>query len=101
METAKSIREDFLHQNAFDNIDTYSSFKKMVLLMELIRLFHEQAKDALENNVSIIDITVLPVRERIARAKFTPENNLDEFDKIKGEIEKSFQELKEKALAEV
>jgi len=54
-----------------------------------------------ENNVSILDITVLPVRERIARAKFTPEDNLDEFEKIKGEIEKSFQELKEKALAEV
>ncbi len=101
METAKSIREDFLHQNAFDDVDTYSSFKKMVLLMALIRLFHEHAKDALENNVSILDIAVLPVRERIARAKFIPEDNLDEFEVIEGEIEKSFQGLKEKVLAEV
>jgi V/A-type H+-transporting ATPase subunit A len=101
METAKSIREDFLHQNAFHEIDTYSSFKKMVLLMSVIRVFHEHAKDALENNVPIQDIIVLPVRERITRAKYTPEDKLGEFDMIKGEIEKSFQELKEKALAEV
>jgi V/A-type H+-transporting ATPase subunit A len=101
METAKSIREDFLHQNAFHDIDTYSSFKKMVQLISLIRVFHEHAKDALENNVSIQDIIVLPVRERITRAKYTPEDKLGELEKIKGEIEKNFLELREKALAEV
>lgn len=100
METAKSIREDFLHQNAFDEIDTYSSFEKMVKLMELIMHFHDLAEDALNNNVSILDIASLPIREDIARAKFIPENKEDEFEKLKESVTKSFQELKEKVLVE-
>ena len=100
METAKSIREDFLHQNAFDEVDTYSSFEKMVKLMELIMHFHDLAEDALNNNVSILDIASLPIREDIARAKFIPENIEEEFEKLKESVTKSFQELKEKVLAE-
>jgi V/A-type H+-transporting ATPase subunit A len=101
METAKSIREDFLHQNAFDEVDTYSSFEKMVKLMELIILFHTLSEDALESGVPVVDIASLDVRERIARSKFTPEEKLDEFEKIKNEIRRSFEELKEKVAAEV
>ena len=96
METAKSIREDFLHQNAFDEVDTYSSFEKMVKLMELIMHFHNQAEDALKNEVPMLDITVLPVREKIARAKYIHEDKKEEFENIKLEITKGFQELKEK-----
>lgn len=101
METAKSIREDFLHQNAFDEVDTYSSFEKMVKLMELIILFHTLAEDALGSGVPVVDIASLAVRERIARSKFTPEEKLDEFEKIKNEIRRSFEELKEKVATEV
>ncbi len=96
METAKSIREDFLHQNAFDEVDTYSSFEKMVKLMELIMHFHNQAEDALKNEVPMLDITVLQVREKIARAKYIHEDKKEEFENIKLEITKGFQELKEK-----
>ncbi len=100
METAKSIREDFLHQNAFHEIDTYTSYDKMSKMMEIIMLFHDLAEDALKNNVSIIDISELPVREKIARMKFIPENRIEEFDSLKNEIERSFKELKEKVIAE-
>jgi V/A-type H+-transporting ATPase subunit A len=101
METAKSIREDFLHQNAFDEIDTYSSFKKMVKLMEIIMHFHTLAEQALESGVSVVDIANMPVRERIARAKFIPEEGLEEFEKLKDEISSSFKELREKVALEV
>jgi len=100
METAKSIREDFLHQNAFHEVDTYSSYEKMVKLMELIMHFHDLAEKSLEEDVSILDIAAMPVREEIARAKFFPEEKLPEIDKLKDRISRSFQELKEKALAE-
>ncbi len=100
METAKSIREDFLHQNAFHEIDTYSSFEKMVKVMDLVMHFHSLAEDALQNDVPVLDIASLPVRERIARAKFTHEDKLDDFETIKDEITKAFKELKEKVLSE-
>jgi V/A-type H+-transporting ATPase subunit A len=100
METAKSIREDFLHQNAFHDVDTYSSYEKMVKLMELIMHFHDLAEKSLEEDVSILDIAAMPVREEIARAKFLTEEKLPEIDKLKDRISRSFQELKEKAVAE-
>lgn len=100
METAKSIREDFLHQNAFHEVDTYSSYEKMVKLMELIMHFHDLAEKSLETDVSILDIASMPVREAIARAKFLPEAKLPEIDKLKERISQGFQELKEKALVE-
>jgi V/A-type H+-transporting ATPase subunit A len=100
METAKSMREDFLHQNAFHEIDTYSSYEKMVKLMEVILHFHDLADEALKNKVQILDIASLPVREDIARAKYITEENLQEFDALKDRVTKSFQELKEKVLAE-
>ena len=100
METARSIREDFLHQNAFHEIDTYTSFQKMSKIMELIRLFHRLGRDALENGVDIRDIASLQVRERIARARFTPENKLGDIDGVKDEIEKGFKGLKAKVAQE-
>jgi V/A-type H+-transporting ATPase subunit A len=93
METARSIREDFLHQNAFHEIDTYTSFQKMSKIMELIKLFHRLGRDALEQGVNIQDIAGLPVRERIARAKFLPEEKLEDMDRIREEVEKSIEEL--------
>jgi len=100
METAKSIREDFLHQNAFHEVDTYTSLKKMLKMIDLVLHFHDLAEDALKNDVSVIDIAQMPIRENIARAKLIHENNMDEFDKLRGDITKSFHELKEKAAVE-
>ena len=78
MEAARSIREDFLHQNSFHEIDTYSSLKKQLLMMRLVVAYYEQSKDALGRNADIQDLIKLPVRERIGRFKYTHEDRLDE-----------------------
>jgi V/A-type H+-transporting ATPase subunit A len=100
METAKSIREDFLHQNAFHDIDTFTSFEKMVKMMELIRTFHRLGREALEAGVPVADIANMEIRERIARAKFTPEEKLADIDRVREDIEKAFDDLKKKAVVE-
>ena len=77
MEAARSIREDFLHQNSFHEIDTYSSLKKQLLMMELVVAFYEQAADALGKGAAVNDLIKMAVRERIGRFKYTLEENLD------------------------
>ncbi len=100
METARSIREDFLHQNAFHEVDTYTSYTKMAKMMQIIMAFHDMGKDALKNGVSILDIAALPVREKIARMKYITESKIEEFDSLNDEISAAFKELKEKVIAE-
>lgn len=92
METAKAIREDYLHQNAFHEVDTYSSLKKQLLMMKLILEFDSLGRDQLEKNVDIEDIIKLPIREKIGRAKYISEDNIAEFDEI-------FKEMKKEMLA--
>ena len=82
METAKAIREDYLHQNAFHEVDTYSSLKKQLLMMRLILEFDALGRDQLDKNVDIEDIIELPIREKIGRAKYIPEDRIAEFDDI-------------------
>jgi len=100
METARSIREDYLHQNAFHEVDTYTSYEKMNLMLEIIMYFHELARDALRNGVPVGEIANMPVREKIARAKFIPEDKIDQFETLKNEITSAFKELKEKVYTE-
>ena len=69
METAQSIREDFLQQNAFEEGDTYTELSKMYALMQLIFAFDEKARAAIEKGADIGDVSTLDVRERIGRAK--------------------------------
>ena len=88
METAKSIREDYLHQNAFHEVDTYASLAKQEKMLGAILLFHRLAGDALDKNVDIEDIVDLPVREQIGRAKYIPEDEIDKFDDLTAEIKK-------------
>ncbi len=78
MEAARSIREDFLHQNSFHEVDTYTSLKKQLLMMRLVLAYYEKSKEALEQGANISDLVKLPVRERIGRYKYTLEENLDE-----------------------
>ena len=83
MEAARSIREDFLHQVAFDQVDTYSSPKKMHYMMTLVVSFYERSADALSKGADIKDIIDLPVREAIGRFKYIKEDDIDaEFEKI-------------------
>ncbi len=86
METAKSIREDYLHQNAFHEVDTFASLEKQQYMMKLILEFDRLAKDALNKNVDIEDILELPVREKIGRAKYIPETEMSKFDELLAEI---------------
>ena len=82
METAKIIREDYLHQNAFDDIDTYTSMKKQFLMLKLIYEFDTRAREAVASFASLSDILSSSSKEKIGRAKFITEDNLSEFDEI-------------------
>ena len=93
MEVAKTIREDYLHQNAFHEVDTYSSLEKQKKLMTLILNFYKRGRDALNDGVDIEDIIEIPVRDRIGRAKYIEESNLAEFDVIEKELQEQIQAL--------
>ena len=94
LEVSKSLREDFLHQNAFDDIDTYTSLKKQYLMLKsIIRLYHV-AKTALDREVSINKIIELPIMEDIARAKMTPEDKLSDLEKLPHKIQTAINNLK-------
>lgn len=93
METAKSIREDYLHQNAFHEIDTFASLEKQQNMLKLILEFDALAKDALDKNVDIEDILALGVREQIGRAKYIPESEMSKFDDVLAEIKNEMHAL--------
>jgi len=83
MEAARSIREDFLHQNSFHEVDTYTPLKKQFLMMELVLAFYDKSADALKRGASIKNILNMEVREKIGRFKYTlPENIDSEFKNI-------------------
>ena len=83
LETARSIREDFLHQNAFHEVDTFTELDKQYLMIKLILDFHKTANELLNKNVSIEDILKMPVREKIGRFKYVKHENINaEYDKI-------------------
>ena len=95
METAKSIREDYLHQNAFHEVDTFTSLKKQYKILKLIYDFHRLSNDALNKGAEFNDIVNLPVKEKIGRAKYIPEDETDKLDVINGEIKASLAALYE------
>ncbi len=78
MEAARSIREDFLHQLAFHEVDTYSSLKKQYYMMKLVTEFYDESLDALGKGADIEDIVKLPVRESIGRFKYIHEDSIDD-----------------------
>lgn len=86
LETARSIREDFLLQDAFDRTDSYSSTKKQFLILKLIMMFHENAEKAIENGVTMEKLNALTVKAKIIRAKYIEEKNLKIFNEIEEEI---------------
>ncbi len=75
LEAARSIREDFLHQDAFDPVDTYTSPEKCYELMDLVMQFYDKSVDALNKGANIKDIISMPVREEIGRFKYVPEED--------------------------
>ena len=93
METAKSIREDYLHQNAFHDVDTYTSLEKQYKMMKLILGFYHEALDALTKGVELNDLLTLPVREQIGRSKYIEEAAIERFDEIQRNIKKEITAL--------
>ncbi len=86
METAKSLREDFLQQNAFDEADAFTSLKKQFRLLKVIMTYHRLASRELEKGRSIEELIDLPVQEEIARAKFIPEDEMERFDRLEEKV---------------
>ena len=87
------MREDFLQQNAFDDIDTYCSAKKQYAMLDAILAFHDKAAEALEHGVYLREIEAMPIRQRIVRMRQIPEDKLEDIDAICEELVKDFQAL--------
>ncbi len=97
LETSRSIREDFLHQNAFHKVDTYTSMDKQYEMLKTILHFHKQALAAIETGVETADIFKLAVREEIARAKYIPQDDIANVRQIRETIDKQIKQLKTSA----
>ncbi len=93
MEAARSIREDYLHQNSFDEVDTYTSLEKQKYMMELVIAYYEKTTEALSQGAGLNDLISLPVREKIGRYKYTREENIkEEYDAIIDALDKEIKE---------
>jgi len=90
LETARSIREDFLHQSAFDERDAYTTLKKQYRMLNSILLFHRLAGKAIEKGVLAEEILDMPVRQKIVNARYISPENLADFDKTDAEITGAF-----------
>ncbi len=97
LEVAKMIREDFLHQNAFDEIDTYSSIAKQDKMLQLIYDYYFYSKKALENGVGFKELMNLKVKEKIARSKYISEKELNSFDTIEKNLKREIKQLEKVA----
>ncbi|WP_313538240.1 V-type ATP synthase subunit A [Enterococcus sp.] len=95
MMTARSLRQDYLQQNAFDDVDTYTSRTKQFKMLDNILLFDAQAKRALQLGAYLDEIIkgTVDLRERIARSKYVPEEELDRIDKVKEDIKEIMQKI--------
>ncbi len=97
LETARSIREDFLHQNALHEVDTYTSPKKQYLMLKNIMNFYTIASKLLDEGVPLQSILKLPEREKIARMKFVSESRISEIEHLIREVEEKLLSLKKGA----
>lgn len=93
LEVAKSIREDYLQQNSFHEVDTYTSLEKQYRMLKLVILFKKEAERALEAGVYLNDILNLEVRDKVARAKYIEEKDLKRTDEIAAEVKAAIDEL--------
>lgn len=95
LEAARSVREDYLHQNAFHEVDTFTSLEKQCMMLKLIVSFYELGKDALEVGADFNGIISLPVREAIGRFKYIPEADCPkQFERTMKELKDSIEALK-------
>ncbi|HWQ29779.1 MAG TPA: V-type ATP synthase subunit A [Negativicutes bacterium] len=88
LEITKTLREDYLHQNAFHEIDTYTSIHKQYRMLKTILLFYHEGQRALSEGALFKELSNISVREQIAKAKLIPESNVEEFEALEAEIKK-------------
>jgi V/A-type H+-transporting ATPase subunit A len=93
LEASRMVREDFLHQNAFDDIDTYTSMRKQALMLDIVVSFFQMATDALSKGANLEKILTMPIRENISRAKLIDEGQLDTFNQLKKQMAEQFSAL--------
>ena len=97
LEASRSIREDFLHQDAFHEVDTYTPLQKQYTMMQLVLDYYDKAVEALGKGASIDDLVKLPVRERIGRFKYIQEQDMRaEYEAILKALSKQIEELSQK-----
>jgi V/A-type H+-transporting ATPase subunit A len=99
LETSRSIREDFLHQNAFHDIDTFTDMNKQYEMLKNILHFHKRALAAIETGIETADISKLPVREEIARAKYIPHESVNKVAEIRNTIDEQMKQLQPSAVS--
>ncbi len=96
MECARSIREDFLHQNSFHEVDTYTSLEKQYDMLKLILSWYDKALSMADKHVSLDRLIDMPVREQIGRAKYIPEaERKEKFAELNKELDEAFAQLTE------
>lgn len=93
LEVAKSIREDYLQQNAFHEVDTYASLEKQYKMLKLVLFFYDEAERALNAGVYLKELLDLEVRDKIARSKYISEENIKNIDAIFNELSEVIDEL--------
>ena len=94
IEVTRSIREDFLHQNSFHEVDTFTSLLKQYRLLQLILHFYHKGLEAVNSNVSINKLIQIPAMEKIGRAKYIRERYVTkEYDAILAETDAEIDEL--------
>ena len=95
METAKMIREDYLHQNAFHETDTYTSLLKQHKMLKLIYEFYKLGNVAIENYAELDDVLSISAKEKIGRAKYVPESEIDSLDSLLREMTAELKKIAE------
>ena len=97
LEASRSIREDFLHQDAFHEVDTYTPLQKQFTMMQLVLDYYDKAVEALDQGASIEDLVKLPVREQIGRFKYVQEKDIQaEYEAVLKALSKQIDELLQK-----
>ena len=93
LETTKSIREDFLQQNAYHEVDTFCSLEKQNKMLKVILDFYDQGSLALKSGIYLKELANLPVRDKIGRMKYIPEERMTEIDDIQNELKENIAQL--------
>jgi len=100
LEGARVVREDFLQQNAFHDVDTYCSPEKQFKMLKVMLEFYDQANDAVDRGASAKSIADMRTKDRLSRLKYVDEKELDqELEKIRDKMKAEFDELLAKVVA--